>query len=264
MNKLGFGFLRLPRLEPENPKSVDYGLLNAMVDRFLEQGGDYFDTAYTYLGGVSEEALRRSVVERYPRDRFRVADKLPGYMASSKEDSRRFLDESLERCGVEWFDVYLLHGLNAENYEIARKLDQFGFLEQIRTEGFARQIGFSYHDSPELLDRILSEHPEVDVVQLQINYLDWESPTIQARRCYEVASSHGKTVIVMEPVKGGTLASVPEQAEAVLRSMDAQETTASWAIRFASDLAQVETVLSGMNTMGQVEDNLRRREILSP
>ena len=264
MNKTGFGFLRLPRLDPADEKSVDYGLLNAMVDRFLALGGAYFDTAYTYLGGVSEEALHRSVVERYPRERLRIADKLPGYMAKTPEDSRRFLEESLRRCGVTYFDVYLLHGLNGENYQIAGELDQFAFLARAKEEGIVRRIGFSYHDSPELLDRILTEHPEVDVVQLQINYLDWESPSIQSRACYETAARHGKPVIVMEPVKGGTLAAVPDAALGILREMEPEASPASWAIRFASGLDRVETVLSGMNTMGQMEENMAPVRPLTP
>lgn len=264
MNKTGFGFLRLPRLDPGNEKSVDYTVLNAMVDRFLALGGDYFDTAYTYLGGISEEAIRKAVVERHPRDSFRIADKLPGYMAKSDGDCQRILSESLNRCGVEYFDVYLLHGLNEENYEIAESLGQFRFLESVRETGRARKIGFSYHDSPELLDRILTEHPEVDCVQLQINYLDWESPVLQARKLYETAIRHGKPVIVMEPVKGGNLASLPEEAEAILRRLDPASSTASWAIRFASAPEQVEIVLSGMNTMEQMEDNMRPVRPLDP
>ena len=259
MHKTGFGFLRLPRVDVLDEKSVDYELLRAMVDRFLEQGGDYFDTAYTYLGGVSEEALRKTLVERYPRERFRIADKLPGYAAKSYDDCRGFLEESLRRCGVEYFDVYLLHGLNAENYETAQKQDQFRFLCQAKWEGKAKSIGFSYHDSPELLERILTEHPEVDYVQLQINYLDWESVTIQAKACYETAVRHQKKVIVMEPVKGGSLADLPEEAAAMLRQLRPEDSLASWAIRFAASLEQVEIVLSGMNTMAQMEDNMRRQ-----
>lgn len=257
MNKTGFGFLRLPRVSPEDEHSVDYELLNAMVDCFLSQGGDYFDTAYTYLGGISEEALRKTVVERYPRERYRIADKLPGYEAKSYEDNWKFFEESRRRCGVDYFDVYLLHGLNAENYEIAQKHNQFSFLQRLKSEGKVRKIGFSFHDTAQLLDIILKEHPEVDYVQLQINYLDWESVSIQARECYETAVRHGKRVIVMEPVKGGTLSAVPQKAELMLRKIHPDESIASWAIRFAASLDSVEVVLSGMNTMDQMKDNMR-------
>ena len=257
MNKTGFGFLRLPRLDPADEKSVDFDLLCNMVDRFLERGGDYFDTAYTYLGGLSEEALRKTLVERYPRERFRIADKLPGYEAKSREDNRTLFEESLRRCGVDYFDVYLLHGLNAENYDIARKYDQFSFLRELKRSGKARKIGFSYHDTAILLDQILTEQPDMDYVQLQINYLDWDSLSIQSRQCYETAVKHGKKVLVMEPVKGGTLANLPEKAERLLKVLRSQDSAAYWAIRFASGLDAVEIVLSGMNSMEQLEDNMQ-------
>lgn len=254
MNKTGFGFLRLPRVDADDETSVNYDILNAMVDEFLAAGGDYFDTAYTYLRGASEEAIRASVVERHPRHAFRLADKLPGYAFFSREDCRRCFEISAKRCGVDWFDVYLLHGLNGENYGFAQKYDQFGFLSELKAEGKARSIGFSYHDSPELLERILTDHPEVDYVQLQINYLDWNSPAIQAKRCYDVAVRHGKRVIVMEPVKGGSLAAPPAEAAALLPQ---DESPAAQAIRFATDLKAVEIVLSGMNSMEQLRDNMR-------
>ena len=254
MNKTGFGFLRLPRLDPKDEKSIDYTELECMVDTFLARGGTYFDTAYTYLGGISEEALRKSLVERHPRAHFRIADKLPGWKIKDGEDCRRYFDEQLARCGVEYFDVYLIHWLNAANYAIAQRQDQFGFLRQLKAEGRVRAIGFSYHDGPQLLEQILTEHPETEYVQLQLNYLDWDSVSIQAHACYDVAVRHGKKVIVMEPVKGGSLAALPEEAESLLKEYAPQESTASWAIRFASSLEGVETVLSGMSTCAQVQD----------
>ena len=263
MNKTGFGFLRLPRLDPADEKSVDDRLLCQMVDRFLAMGGDYFDTAYTYLGGASEEALCRTVVQRYPRERFRIADKLPGYEVKCREDHQRIFDESLHRCGVTWFDVYLLHGLNAENYEIARKYEQFQFLQQLKAEGKVRKTGFSFHDTAQLLDRILTEHPEVDYVQLQINYLDWNSMSIQAQQCYETAVRHGKQILVMEPVKGGSLAAPPAGAERILKALGPQDSPARWAMRFATGLEDVQIVLSGMNSMEQMEDNMQRMTPLS-
>lgn len=263
MNKTGFGFLRLPRLDAADEKSTDYSLLNHLVDRFLELGGTYFDTAYTYLGGASEEAIRRCLVERYPRNRFLLADKLPGYQVNSREECEIYLEESLRRCGVDYFDVYLLHWLNAKNYAFAEQYDEFAFLQECKATGKARKIGFSYHDSPELLDTILTAHPEVDYVQLQINYLDWDSPSLEAARCYEVACKHGKSVIVMEPVKGGSLVTLPREVESLLKAAAPTESTASWAIRFASSLPQVEIVLSGMNAMEQIEDNLRPLSLLT-
>lgn len=169
MNKTGFGFLRLPHT---GSGEIDYEVLEPMVDRFLELGGTYFDTAHTYLEGRSEEAIRKALVQRHPRESFTLADKLPGYLAGSYDDCGRYFEESLHRCGVEYFDVYLLHWLNGKNYEIAGKHDAFRFLRELKAEGKVKKIGFSYHDGPQLLDRILKEHPEVDIVQLQINYLD--------------------------------------------------------------------------------------------
>lgn len=254
MNKTGFGFLRLPRTEDNG---IDYDLLNPMVDRFLELGGTYFDTAYTYLDGLSEEAIHKAVVERHPRDSFVIADKLPGYMVKSYDECQTYFEESLHRCGVDYFDVFLLHWLNEKNYAIAEKHDEFRFLRELKAAGKAKRIGFSYHDGPGLLDRILTNHPEVDIVQLQINYLDWNSVSIQAKKCYDVAVKHGKAVVIMEPVKGGSLANLPQAAEDILHKLHPDESIASWAIRFATDLEKVEVVLSGMNTMEQMEDNMR-------
>lgn len=263
MNKTGFGFLRLPRLDPADEKSTDFGLLKTLVDRFLALGGRYFDTAYTYLGGASEEAIRRCLVERHPRDAFLLADKLPGYQVRSAEECATYLEGSLRRCGVDYFDVYLLHWLNEKNYATAEKFGEFAFLRECKAKGKTRKIGFSYHDSPELLDTILTAHPEVDYVQLQINYLDWSSPSLEAGKCCEVAVKHGKSVIVMEPVKGGSLVNLPKEVEALLKAAAPEESTASWAIRFATSLPQVEIVLSGMNAMAQIEDNLRPFPVLT-
>ncbi len=259
MNKLGFGFLRLPK----SGETFDWPLLEQMVDAFLAGGGTYFDTAYTYLDGMSEEGLRRCVVQRYPRERFQIADKLPGYLVKKPEDMQQMFEEQLCRCGVDYFDVYMLHWLNRKNYEIAEKFREFSFLESLKQAGKARKTGFSYHGDAQLLDEILTAHPEVDVVQLQINYLDWEDPAIEAANCYAIACRHGKEVVVMEPVKGGTLANLPEEAEALLRSCAPAESPASWAIRFSQDLTQVRIVLSGMNTMAQMKDNLQDKPPLT-
>ena len=261
MNKTGFGFLRLPRTEDGG---INYATLFPVVDRFFELGGSYIDTAYTYLNGQSEEAVRKSIVERYPRDRFILADKLPGYQVKRYEDCEELFQEQLKRCGVDYFDVYMLHWLNAENYAIAEKHDEFRFLRELKAQGRAKQIGFSFHDSAALLDRILTAHPEIDLVLLQINYLDWESPSIQSRLCYETAVRHGKQVVVMEPVKGGSLANLPEEADALLHSLRPEESSASWAIRFVTSLTEVCTVLSGMNSEAQMLDNMRDLDPLTP
>ncbi len=257
MNKLGFGFLRLPLVAGGGENDVDYAAVERLADRFLTLGGDYFDTAYTYLGGASERAVRECLVRRHPRDSFRLCDKLPGYLCKSHADCERYFAEQLERCGVDFFDVYMLHWLNRTNYDIAERYDEFGFLREVKARGQARLIGFSYHDSSALLDEILTKHPEVDVVQLQINYLDWESAGIESRKCYQVCVRHGKRVYVMEPVKGGTLAALPPEAEALLRARHPDWTPADWALRFVQSLPLVEVCLSGMNALVQVEQNMR-------
>lgn len=254
MNKLGFGFLRLPQTKSGG---IDWLLLERMVDEFLASGGTYFDTAYTYLDGKSEAALKRSVVERYPRSSFQIADKLPGWKVNRREDCDRYFQEQCQRCGVDFFDVYLLHWLNPSNYAIAERFDEFGFLNRRKAEGKIGKTGFSYHGDAATLETILQAHSDVDVVQLQINYLDWDDPAMEAHKCYDIAARYGKEIVVMEPVKGGTLADLPDEACQLLQRVAPGESAASWAIRFAQSLEQVSIVLSGMNTIEQMRDNLR-------
>ena len=256
MNKIGFGFLRLPQVK-SGTDNIDWALLNRMTDDFLASGGNYFDTAYTYLDGRSEEAIRKSVVKRYPRTAFRIADKLPSWKVRTDEDCHTYFEEQLKRCGVDFFDVYLLHWLNRTNYEIAQRYHEFDFMQQMKAQGKVKRIGFSYHDSAALLNQILTEHPKVDIVQLQINYLDWDSTGIESGKCYEVAVKHGKSIVVMEPVKGGTLASLPREAEKLFTDFQKGNSMASWALRFTQSLEQVEIVLSGMNTLEQMSDNMQ-------
>nr|MBQ8244090.1 aldo/keto reductase [Oscillospiraceae bacterium] len=253
INKLGFGFLRLPKKE----ESLDWETINAMVDVFMDGGGTFFDTCYTYLDGMSERAICKCVAQRKPRESFQLCDKLPGYLFKSYDDCQKYFDIELERCGVEFFDVLMLHWLNDENYAIAEKYDEFRFLREKKAHGLARRIGFSYHGNAALLNEILTKHSEVDVVLMQLNYLDWESEGIQSRKCYETCVKHGKKVIVMEPVKGGTLASLPEEAEARLRSVHPDWTPSDWALRFVQSLPGVEIALSGMGTAQQVRSNIR-------
>ena len=252
MNKLGFGFLRLPKKGEE----FDWNTIDQMVDAFMAEGGTFFDTCYTYLNGMSEYGIRRCVVERKSRDSFQLCEKLPGYLFKSYDDCQKYFDEELARCGVEWFDVLMLHWLNDENYAKAEKYDEFRFLREKKAEGLAKRIGFSYHGDAALLDKILTAHPEVDVVLMQLNYLDWESEGIQSRKCYETCLRHEKSIIVMEPVKGGTLAKIPEEAEAKLSAVHPDRTPSDWALRFVQSLPGVEICLSGMGTVEQVQANI--------
>lgn len=260
MNKLGFGFLHLPMTAQND---VNYSQLNLMVDTFLDNGGIYFDSAYTYLDGKSEIALRESLVKRHPRDSFQIATKLPGYQVKAKEDCYRYFAEEQQRVGVEYFDVYMLHWINEKHYRIAEKTGQFDFLRELKAAGKAKRIGFSYHDTANLLDEILTAHPEVDCVLMQLNYVDWESESIQSRRCYETAVHHGVSVMVMEPVKGGTLANPPANIKEKLFQLDSTSTPYAMALRFAESLPGVEIVLSGMSAVWQVEENMRERMPLS-
>lgn len=255
MKKLGFGMMRLPLLNEEDKKSIDKKTVCQMVDTFMERGFTYFDTAYMYHEYESERAVKDVLVTRKDRDSYTLASKLPVMQLKEKEDMERIFDEQREKCGVEYFDYYLLHALDAEHYKTVKRLDCFGFAMQKKAEGKVKHVGFSFHDSAEVLDQILTEHPEAEFVQLQLNYLDWEDAKVQSRKCYETAVKHGKKVVVMEPVKGGTLAKLPKKAEDVLKALHPDWSAASWAIRFVASLENVMVVLSGMSTPEQMDDN---------
>jgi len=264
VKKLGFGLMRLPLTDPNNDAAVDAELVKRMVDLFMSKGFTYFDTAIMYNGFASQRVAKEALVDRYPRDSFTLATKLHNAFFHSLEDRDRVFSEQLEQTGAGFFDYYLLHGIEEGSYPQYEQLDCFQWLLDKKAAGLVRHAGFSFHGSPELLDEILTRHPEMEFVQLQINYLDWESEWIQSRAVYETAVRHGKPVIVMEPVKGGTLAKVPAEAEALLKAADPAMSVPSWGIRFAASLDNVMVVLSGMTTEEQMADNISYMENFVP
>ena len=217
-----------------------------------------------YHNFKSEEAIKEILVKRHPRESYTIATKLPTMFLKKEEDMERIFNEQLEKVGVDYFDYYLLHNLGVSHYEIAKNLNAFDFIQKKKEEGKIKQIGFSYHDNADLLDRILTEHPEVDFVQLQINYIDWDHEGIQSRKCYEMATKHNKPVIVMEPVKGGMLANVVDEAKELFKGHKPEMSVPSWAVRFAASHENVFMVLSGMSSMEQLEDNTNYMEEFEP
>lgn len=256
--KLGFGLMRLPKTN----EAIDVPQVCEMVDHFLAAGFTYFDTAYVYDG--SEVAAKAALVDRHPRASYTLATKLHVGKCANAEEARKELETSLARTGAGYFDYYLLHALMANNVDKYEEFGLWDFVRELKANGTIRHYGFSFHDSPELLDKLLTEHPDVDFVQLQINYADWENPEVKSRACYEVARKHGKQVVIMEPIKGGALANPPEQVKALFDAAKPGASYASWALRFAASLDGVLAVLSGMSNLEQVDDNLATMSDFQP
>ena len=253
MPKLGFGLMRLP----ENEGTIDIDRVCTMVDKYMQAGMNYFDTAYVYHGGNSEVAAREALVKRYPRDSFMIATKLPAWEIKQESDIDRIFNEQCERAGVDYFDFYLLHSVeDGNNYDTYVKYDCFSWGLKKKEEGKIRHFGFSYHGTPELLTEILDAHPEIEFVQIQYNYLDRTNPVVQSQALYDILLERNIPIIIMEPVRGGMLASMPENIEAKFKTVQSQKSVASWALRFIGSLPGVMTILSGMSTEDQMDDNI--------
>ena len=251
IKKLGFGLMRLPQKDDV----IDIEQTKQMVDLFMEAGFTYFDTAWAYAG--SEDAIRQALVERYPRESFQLATKNAAWInCKTKEEAYAQFDTSLKQTGAGYFDFYLLHNLGESRKKYFNDFDMWSWVQEKKKAGLIKHVGFSFHSTPEELEEILNAHPEMEFVQLQINYADWENPAVQSKRCYEVARKHGKPVVIMEPVKGGMLATPPESVVKILKAEEPDSSAASWAIRFAAGLEGVITVLSGMSSVEQMKDNL--------
>lgn len=261
---LGFGCMRLPLRKQGCEECVDVDQVAEMIDMFLSAGFTYFDTARGYHGGSGEGVLKRVLIDRYPRDSFEIASKLPAYLAPDARTARQMFFVSLEDTQAGFFDSYLLHNMGGKRTEYFEQYGIWEFLQEQKKEGLISELGFSFHGSAQELEEIIFEHPFIDFVQLQINYADWESDLVQSRKCYEVARSFDLPVVVMEPVKGGLLADPPPSVLQVLQDANPQESPVSWALRFAASLEGVGTVLSGMSTIDQMSENIKIMKNVKP
>ena len=255
-SKFGFGCMRLPKTDENDPAKVDQELFIRMVDIYMEKGFNYFDTSYAYHNGASEIAIRKAVVERYPRESFKICDKMPTWALTSPEDNDKFVNEMLERLGIDYFDVFFIHNINVPWYKLAKDNNAFEYVKKMKDEGIAKQIGFSFHEKAELLKEVLDEYVDMlDIVQLELNYLDWEDPSIEAHKCYDLCVQHGLDVYVMEPLKGGVIVNPSDEIKNDFKQFNPDKSIASFAIRFCASLEHVKMVLSGMSNMEDLLDN---------
>ncbi|MCL2555630.1 MAG: aldo/keto reductase [Firmicutes bacterium] len=269
MKKLGFGLMRMPLLNPDDAASFDYETINQMVDIYIKEGFNYFDTAFVYHAGKSEEMVKKAIVDRHKRDAFKLATKLSIWHIKEKEDPQSLFNKQLNRCGVDFFDYYLLHALDTDLYKKVKEFDLFSFGYELKKQGKIKNFGFSFHDSPQLLEEILSDqkksnNPMPDFVMLQINYADWLNPNIASKKCYEIAIKYQIPVMAMEPVKGGTLVNLPNEAIKLLKDTNPDVSIASWAIRYAVDLEGIIMTLSGMSDLQQLNDNIKTIDNFKP
>ena len=255
----GFGCMRLPMVDGE----VDKEAFNLMIDTFIEAGFNYFDTAHGYIDGKSEKAIKACLTSRYSRDSYILANKLSDWFFETEAEVRPFFEQQLEICGVEYFDFYLFHALNRNSYKKHKACNTFEIVKQLKNEGRVKHIAMSFHDTADILDMILTEQPQIEVVQLQINYLDYDDPSVQSKKCYDVAVKHGKKVIVMEPVKGGALVNLPDAAVSEFKKLG-DAAPVSYALRYAASFPEVFMVLSGMGNMEMMESNIRTMHPFAP
>ena len=257
MSKLGMGLMRLPLMDENDQTSIDYEEVNKMVDAYMDAGFDYFDTAFVYHEGVGEAAFRKCVVERYPRESFKIATKLPLFVITEESQLEPIFAQQLENCGVDYIDYYMLHNVSGFTENAWKNVDLYSFIQKKKEEGYIKHIGISTHGNAEFLEEILFDHPELEFVLLQINYLDWEDEGIESRKCLEVARKYNKQVMIMEPYKGGFLADVPEEAEKIMKEYNPNRSVVSWAMRFVANLEDVEVVLTGASNLEQLESNIQ-------
>ncbi|MDO5814628.1 MAG: aldo/keto reductase [Methanobrevibacter sp.] len=264
MTRLGMGMMRLPLLDENNQTSIDYEHVNKMVDAYMDAGFNHFDTAYVYHEGVGEDAFKKCVVDRYPRDSFTISTKLPLFIITEESQLEPIFTEQLKNCGVEYFDYFMLHNVSGFTDTAWKNVDLYSFIQKKKEEGYIKHIGISTHGDAEFLEEILFDHPELEFVLLQINYLDWEDEAIEARKCWEVARKYDKEILIMEPYKGGFLADVPEEAEKLMKEYNPDNSVISWAMRFVANLEDVSIVLTGASTLEQIESNIEEFKNAEP